>query len=234
MGASSSAARIGIASAIALACGATTASADDATMPPTAPPPSAGPLGPLLSPFTPRDAASDARSALDSWGSRPAAILLQGGSAGGPLGYGGLSFEYAPVPWFILGTGAGFTGAGPTAAFMPRLRLPLTRWLAVGAGVPLSAGPYVARIGQADGCAVGCETGFSTTRTWNLALWAHVEPNIELRLPNAPALALRLYGGSSFLLNTRDDQCVSTLPGGCPSRIGQQTWYGGFAMGYAW
>lgn len=220
--------------AVALVCRATPAAADDPAAPPAPPPPSPGPLGPLLAPFAPRDAASDAKSALEAWGARPAAILLQGGSGGGPLGYGGLSFEYAPVPWFIAGVGGGFSAAGPTAAFMPRLRLPLTRWLAIGAAVPFSAGPYVARVGQQDTCSVGCEPGFTTTRTWNLAFWAHLEPNIELRLPYAPALALRLYGGSSFLLNTRDDQCVSTLPGGCPSTIGEQIWYGGFAVGYAW
>jgi hypothetical protein len=211
------------------------AAADEPVGPPAPPPPSPGPLGPLLAPFTPRDSSSDAVGALGSWASRPATIALQGGTGGGPLGYGGLSFEYAPVPWFILGTGAGFTGAGPTAAFMPRLRLPLTRWLAIGAGVPFSAGPYVARQAQPQVCAeAGCEIGFNTTRTWSLAYWVHAEPNIEIRLPNAPALALRLYGGGSFLVNTHDDQCTSSLSGGCPSTIGQQTWYGGFAVGYAW
>jgi hypothetical protein len=182
----------------------------------------------------PRDAASSSAGALGSWGSRPAAISLNLGSAGGPLGFGGLSFEYAPVPWFILGAGAGFAGGGPSAAFMPRLRLPLTRWLAIGAGVPLSAGPYVARLQQPETCTAGCEVGFTTTRTWSVAVWLHAEPNIELRLPKAPAMALRLYGGESFLLNVHDDQCTSTLSHGCPSSIGERTWYGGIGVGYAW
>jgi hypothetical protein len=221
--------------AFALASVTSPAWADGSSLPPTPPAASGGPLGPWLAPFAPRDAASDSMSALGSWGSRPAAVLLQGGSAGGPLGYGGLSFEYAPVPWFVVGGGGGFSGAGATAALMPRLRLPLTRWLAIGAGLPLSAGPYVARLEQAQACAdTGCEIAFTTTRTWSIAVWLHVEPTIELRLPRAPAMALRLYGGESFILNTRDDRCSSTLSNGCPSSIGERTWYGGVAIGYAW
>jgi hypothetical protein len=219
---------------VALAGGATPASADGPAEPAAAPPPSGASFGPLLAPLTPRDAASDSAGALGSWGSRPAAVLLHGGSAGGPLGFGGLSFEYAPVPWFIAGAGAGFSGGGPTAAIMPRLRLPLTRWFAIGAGVPVSVGPYVAQVEQPQVCTVGCEVGFTTTRTWSMAVWLHLEPNIELRLPMVPAMALRLYGGGSFLVNPHDDRCTSTLSNGCPSSIGEQTWYGGVAMGYAW
>ena len=224
----------------ALVTVAPSARGDDpsAPPPPPQPPPTTQDWLPRFGPFspagTPRDQASDGLGTLGSWASRPRGILLQGGSAGGPLGYGGLSFEYAPLPWLVAGAGAGFNGAGATAAFMPRLRLPLTRWLAIGFGVPFSAGPYVAVLTQPELCSPGCQAGFRTTRTWDVAFWLHAEPNIEMRVPRLPGMAMRFYGGESFLLNTHDDRCDSTLSGGCPSSIGERIWYGGIALGYAW
>ena len=77
----------------------------------------------------------------------------------------------------------------------------------------------------------GCSVGFRTTRTWDVAVWAHVEPNVEFRTANG--LALRVYGGPSFVLNDQSARCESTLPNGCPSSIGSTAWYGGLTAGYA-
>lgn len=180
-----------------------------------------------------KDQANDKPNVADSWASRKKTINLQGGSVGGPLGYGGLSFEYAPIPWVVLGAGAGATGNGVTGAFMPRLRLPITRFFAVGFGFPLSGGPYEAVEQAPERCSIpGCPVGYRTSRTWEVAWWAHLEPNVELRIGGG--MALRLYGGESMLINKHDDACKSTLAGGCPSHIGERQWYGGLALGYAW
>jgi hypothetical protein len=181
-----------------------------------------------------RDQAADsAPSAADSWATRKKAIMLQGGAPGGPLGYGGASFEFAPVPWFVAGAGGGFSPSGPTGAIWPRLRLPLTHWFAVGFGVPFSFGPYEALVQQSPRCSVaGCPVAFKTTRSWDMAAWVNIEPNVEFRLPHG--LALRVLGGESLLVNRHDDRCSSTLANGCPSSIGEKRWYGGFAIGYAW
>jgi hypothetical protein len=171
--------------------------------------------------------------AADSWSSRKKTINIMGGSPGGPMGYGGLSFEYAPIPWVVLGAGAGATGDGVRGAFMPRLRLPINRHFAVGLGFPLSAGPYEAIEQVPERCSLpGCPVGYRTSRTWEVAWWMHLEPNVEFRVGGG--MALRLYGGQSYLINRNDDQCKSTLQGGCPSRIGERQWYGGLALGYAW
>ena len=45
---------------------------------------------------TQKDQAQDPPRNADPWSSRPRAVNVQGAS-GGPLGYGGLSFEYAPT-----------------------------------------------------------------------------------------------------------------------------------------
>ena len=169
----------------------------------------------------------------DPWTTRKKTISLQGGAPGGPTGVAGFTFEYAPIKYLVLGTGGGWSPEGLRGAFMPRLRLPLNRWFAVGFGFPLSFGPYQFSASQAEQCEyAGCSTGFRTTRTWTMAAWGHLEPNIEIRL-NA-AIALRLYGGYAKLLNDSSDRCDSTLPNGCPSTIGEQKWYGGFGIGYAW
>jgi hypothetical protein len=115
---------------------------------------------------------------------------------------------------------------------MPRLRLPITRWLALGVGLPFSAGPYEYVAQAPETCAlVGCGVAFRTTRSWPIAFWGHVEPNVELRFPNG--IAMRLFAGYSSILNGRDDRCTSTLAGGCPSSLGERRGYGGFALGYA-
>jgi hypothetical protein len=171
----------------------------------------------------PRDQANDAPIEPDPWASRKKTIALQGGSAGGPLGYGGIAFEYAPIPWVVGGVGGGITPDGATAAFMPRLRLPLGRWVAVGFGFPISAGPYTATAQTVD---------YRITRQWEVAWWGYLEPNVEFRLPRG--LALRMYGGESVLLDPHDDRCTSTAMIGCPSRIGERRWYGGLSLGYAW
>lgn len=169
----------------------------------------------------------------DPWTTRKKTISLQGGAPGGPTGVAGLSFEYAPVKYVVLGTGGGWSPEGPRGAFMPRLRLPLHRLFAVGLGFPFSFGPYQFSASQVEQCEyAGCSTGFRTTRTWTMAAWGHLEPNIEIRL-NA-AIALRTYGGYAKLLNDTSDRCDSTLPNGCPSSVGEQKWYGGISLGYAW
>lgn len=170
----------------------------------------------------------------DPWTTRKRTISLQGGAPGGPTGLAGLSFEYAPVKWVVLGAGGGWSpDGGARGAFMPRLRLPLNRWFAVGMGFPLALGPYTFIHQQEEQCEyAGCSTGFRTTRTWSLAVWGHLEPNVEIRI--SPEIALRLYGGHSRLLNGESDRCVSTLAGGCPSTLGETRWYGGVALGYAW
>ena len=66
-------------------------------------------------------------------------ISLSGGAPGGPTGAVGLTFEYAPIKYLVLGTGAGWAPEGPKAAFMPRFRLPLNRYFAVGLGFLISA-----------------------------------------------------------------------------------------------
>lgn len=186
----------------------------------------------LAATFTPKDHAQDPPRNADPWTSRPRAVSLQGGSGGGPLGYGGLSLEYAPARWFVVGAGGGVTGNGGTGALWPRLRFPITRWLAPGLGLPFSAGPYEFIAQAPEQCALaGCGTGFRTTRSWSLAFWGHIEPNLEVRLPNG--ITMRVSVGYSSLLNGHDDRCTSTLPNGCPSSLGEHRWYGGLALGYA-
>ncbi len=178
-----------------------------------------------------RDQAQDSAIGPDPF-TRKSTASLAGGSGGGPLGFGGFSFEYAPTKYTVLGAGAGISSSGITAAFMPRLRLPVTRWLAFGFGVPYSLGPYSYGEQVPDTCKIaGCAVGYRTTREWTLAHWAHLEPNIELRIPNG--LTFRFYGGRSFILNAHDDECKSTLANGCPSNHGQTRWYGGLALGYS-
>lgn len=190
-------------------------------------------LVPELAP--PADRAADAAPrGADPWSSRRFAVLAVGGAPGGPLGYGGLSFEWAPTRYTVLGAGGGYTGSGAAGAFMPRLRLPLNRWFAVGIGFPLSLGPYEYVLTTTDQCGgVGCEISSRTTRQWTMAFWGHLEPNVEVRLGNG-ALALRFFGGPSMVLNNQSDRCTSTLPGGCPSTLGERRIYGGVALGYAW
>ena len=59
----------------------------------------------------------------------------------------------------------------------------------------------------------------------------YIEPNVEIRFPSG--VTMRLFGGYASILNGKDDRCTSTLPGGCPSSLGEHRWYGGFALGYA-
>lgn len=180
-----------------------------------------------------KDRGVDSAPAPDPWTARRRSISLQGGAPGGPTGVAGLSFEYAPIKYVVLGAGAGWAPEGARAAFMPRLRLPLSRRFAVGIGFPFSFGPYQFSASQTEQCEQsGCATGFRTTRTWAVAAWGHLEPNVEIRL--SAAVALRLYGGYAKLLNDTSDRCDSTLSGGCPSNIGEQKWYGGLGLGYAW
>jgi hypothetical protein len=188
----------------------------------------------LLPEFAPaKDQAADSATEPDPWTTRKRTVSLQGGAPGGPTGIAGFTFEYAPIKNLVLGTGAGWSPEGVRGAFLPRLRLPLNRRFAVGMGLPLSFGPYEFTESLRQQCDyVGCGVGFRTTRTWPLAFWGHLEPNVEIRLNGG--LALRLYGGYSRVLNDQSDHCVSTLANGCPSSIGEQRWYGGLALGYAW
>jgi hypothetical protein len=200
---------------------------DDPTSPPTLPAPR---LVPELS--LGKDQANDQPMPADTWSSRRRTIAVSGGSAGGPLGYGGAVFEYAPSRYFVAGAGSGIGPGGVTAAILPRLRLPLTRFLAIGFGLPFSGGPYEYSQHVAEQCTqVGCGPGYRTTRDWNLAFFVHVEPNVEFRFRSG--IALRLYGGESVIVNPHDDKCTSTLASGCPSSIGEKTFYGGLAVGYA-
>jgi hypothetical protein len=186
----------------------------------------------LDAPFRQKDQAQDPPRYADPWSSRPRSVSVQGGSGGGPLGYGGLSFEFAPSKYFVTGAGAGIGQSGVTGALWPRLRFPVTRWLAPGIGIPFSAGPYEYVAQAQDQCALaGCGTGFRTARSWSLAFWGHIEPNVEIRFPSG--VTMRLFAGYSSILNGKDDRCTSTLPGGCPSSLGENKWYGGFALGYA-
>jgi hypothetical protein len=187
-------------------------------------------LPPLTVPSLLRDSASTG-TVQDTWSTRRAAISA-GAATGGPLGYGGLSFEYAPWRYLVLGGGVGFQPGGGTGAFTWRLRLPINRVVAIGLGAPLSTGPYewVGAYVPPDGCSSGtCPA--RVTRTWSWAAWVHVEPSIELR--PAGGLALRIYGGRSFVLDPADGICASSAPGACPSRGGETQWYAGITAGLA-
>lgn len=217
---------IAVAAAIGAAAVAGPARADDG-------PPLPRLVKALEPPWKGGDHAQDGPTTASSWAARPRAVNVMGGTGGGPVGYGGIGFEYAPVPWFVAGAAAGMSPSGATGAILPRLRLPITRWFAIGAGVPFSVGPYDYVFQQKEQCGLaGCATGFKTTRSWPLAYWVHVEPNVEFRVGGG--MALRIFGGQSRLLNVHDDHCTSTLRDGCPSRLGEQIWYGGAALGYAW
>ena len=180
------------------------------------------------------DKNQDAAPEPDPWVNRKKSISLAGGSPGSPTGVAGLTLEYAPVKWIVLGAGGGYSpDGGPRGAFMPRLRLPLNHWVAVGMGFPFSLGPYQYTFEQPQQCDyAGCATGIRTTRTWSIATWGHLEPNVEFRV--GPGVALRLFGGYGRVLNTQSDGCTSTDPRGCPSNIGEQKVYGGLTLGYAW
>jgi hypothetical protein len=179
-----------------------------------------------------KDRGVESKPKGDPWVTRPRTFALQGASPGGPMGLGGLTFEYAPIKYLVLGAGGGYAPEGPRLAFLPRLRLPLTPYFAVGFGVPFSGGPYkyvssVPRI--CDGS--GCGEGYKTTRTWDAAFWTHFEPNLEFRIGGATAM--RIFGGYSRVLNPTDAQCESTMWKGCPSSVGEKAWYGGLTVGYA-
>lgn len=181
-----------------------------------------------------KDKGVESPQTADPWTTRPRTISLQGGAPGAPVGVVGLTFEYAPIKYLVLGTGGGWApDGGPRGAFMPRLRLPLNNFFAIGLGTPLALGPYQFTHNQPEQCQdAGCSVAFRTTRTWTMAVWGHLEPNVEFRISSA--LALRVYGGYGRLLNTTSDQCTSTLSNGCPSRIGEDKYYGGVGVGYAW
>jgi hypothetical protein len=183
--------------------------------------------GPLLPPLSQPSLLRDSavQGTTDTWTTRRNSVVASG-ATGGPLGYGGLSYEYAPWRYFVLGGGAGFQPGGGTAAFTWRLRLPITQFLAVGIGAPLSTGPY-----QWVGSTLTAEGLAHVARTWSWATWVHIEPSIELRAHNG--LVLRLYGGRSFVLDPSDGLCTSDITGGCPSHGGETSWYGGIAAGLA-
>ncbi len=187
-------------------------------------------LPPLSMPSLMRDSASTG-SVQDTWSSRKA-VVSAGAATGGPLGYGGLSFEYAPWRYLVLGGGVGVQPGGGTGAFTWRLRLPIGQKVAIGLGAPLSTGPYewVGAYVPPEGCA-GSGCPFKVTRSWSWATWVHVEPSIELR--PAGGLALRIYGGRSFVVDPQDGLCSSTAPGACPSHGGETAWYAGFTAGLA-
>jgi len=152
---------------------------------------------------------------------------------GGPLGYGGFSFEWAPVYWFAAAAGVGYLPGGPQVGFIPRLRLPITRFMAVGMGMPFSAGPYVYAESvpvPLDHCASG-DCRYKVTRTWEVAYWLHLEPSVDFRLANG--LQIRAYGGYSRILNGTDARCETNFSGGCITRAGETKTYGGVALGYA-
>jgi hypothetical protein len=188
-------------------------------------------LPPLSAPSLLKDSASDG-TVQDTWSNHRASVSA-GGATGGPLGYAGLSFEYAPWRYLVLGGGAGLQPGGATGAFTWRLRLPLNQFAAIGLGAPLSTGPYewVGAYVPPDGCASGGSCPFKVTRTWSWATWVHIEPSLELRAKNG--LALRVYGGRSFVLDPLDGVCSSAATGACPSRGGETQWYAGFTAGLA-
>jgi hypothetical protein len=170
--------------------------------------------------------------ASDVWAQRPRTIEARGG-LGGPFGYGGVAFEWAPRYWFATAAGVGYLPGGPQVGFVPRLRLPITRYLAVGVGFPFSAGPYVYAVSQPvplDLCPDG-SCRYKVTRTWSFAFWAHLEPSVDFRLPNG--MQLRVYGGYSKILNGTDATCETNYAGGCATRVGETRTYGGLALGYA-
>lgn len=171
----------------------------------------------------------------NTWETRKKQVSIMGGSPGSPLGVVGLGFEYAPTKYTVLGAGAGLSpDGGFRGSFMPRLRLPLNRIFAVGFGFPVTLGPYEYSERVPEQCQyAGCSTGYRTTRSWPLAVWGQLEPNVEFRIGSS-GVALRLYGGYARVLNDEGDRCVSTLSQGCPSKLGEQKWYGGLALGYAW
>jgi hypothetical protein len=189
--------------------------------------------GSLLPPLTPPRLAQDSTSqgTADTWTTRRAAISANG-ATGGPLGYGGLSFDYAPWRYLVLGGGVGVQPGGGTGAFTWRLRLPINNFVAVGFGAPLSTGPYqwVGSYLTNDVCGAGA-CSYKVTRTWSWATWVHIEPSVELR--TGKWLALRVYGGRSFMVAPADGVCWSDAAGGCPSTGGETQWYAGIAAGAA-
>lgn len=170
----------------------------------------------------------------DSWSTRKRAVSLFGGAPGSPLGVVGLTLEYAPIKYLVLGAGGGFApDGGLRGSFMPRVRLPLNRWFAVGFGTPFTVGPYEYSFRQPEICQfAGCSVGYRTTRSWGIAAWGQLEPNVEFRVSSA--VALRIFGGYARVLNDESDRCTSTLARGCPSTLGEQKIYGGISAGYAW
>jgi hypothetical protein len=200
-----------------------------------APEAAAEPLELKMPQLTPgRDAASDATPAPDPFTTRPRAVMLSGG-VGGPLGYGGLSFEYAPVKWLVLGGGSGTDGHGVRVAAWPRLRLKVLPWMALGFGTPVSFGTNVVwDSGQLCVPSLGggvTDCSYHVRRDWTTAVFGHLEPSVEVRVPWGGVL--RFFGGRSQILNPGDGRCESNLAGGCPSKGGEVTWYGGLAVGYA-
>jgi hypothetical protein len=171
----------------------------------------------------------------NSWETRKKQVSIMGGSPGSPLGVVALGLEYAPTKYTVIGVGGGYApDGGLRGSLMPRLRLPLNRWFAVGFGFPFTLGPYEYSQHIPEQCQfAGCSTGYRTTRSWPIAFWGQLEPNVEVRLGNS-GVALRVFGGYARVLNDQSDRCTSTLAHGCPSQIGDQKWYGGLAAGYAW
>lgn len=171
----------------------------------------------------------------NTWETKKKQVNLMGGSPGSPAGIVGLGFEYAPTKYTVLGVGGGWApDGGLRGTFMPRLRLPLNRFFAIGMGFPLTLGPYEYSQRVPEQCQfAGCSTGYRTTRSWDIALWGQLEPNVEFRIGSS-GMALRVFGGWAAVMNNESDTCKSTLSHGCPSTIGEQKWYGGLAIGYGW
>src|SRR5690349_8794968 len=115
--------RTGFVVGVVLLAGDATARADELPMPRLVPNLTLG-----------KDKGAESEPAEDSWSTRKKTLSLAGGAPGGPTGIAGLTFEYAPSRYVVLGAGGGWAPEGPRGAFMPRLRLPLNHLFAVGLG----------------------------------------------------------------------------------------------------
>lgn len=111
---------------------------------------------------------------------------------------------------------------------MGRLRLPVSRTLAVSLDGGVTTGSYKDR----DCAPFDCQS--SARRVWEPAVWGNIGASVEFRTANG--FHIRTYLGSAALLNPNDYVCRDDSGAACelgPPETPHQLIYFGVALGYA-
>jgi hypothetical protein len=154
----------------------------------------------------------------------PVAVYAQLG-LGTPPGLGGLEIEPTVLQHFVLSSGIGLDPSGLQVAFMPRLRLPVSRREALTFGLGGSIGEY--RL-TGDPCGADCTPAVHQ----GTAVWANLEAAAETRLSAGFSLRLFVGAGRTVLSELR---CVQpgTIIGCSPADSPIDRVFAGGAVGWA-